>query len=306
MGVQIRENTSRIDISYGELITKNQINNVERLSNQASTDNRKVINWLSSRKEIEEKYGKSLGLTEITPSGHVRVVEVQGWDIALCSGTHVKSTAEIGLITILDKFRLKKGVERIEFTAGKQAYRSYNDSMKALKDTAQTLSTSISEVPVRVKNLLKERDKLKKVLSNLQDQLIEFHILKLQSEAPEFECFKLLIKELPPLDSQKLKKIAVKLTEKDPYQIVVLGTKTEKSAFLVGAIGEAAVRAGLDIGIQINNVARILKGGGGGNQKLAQAGGKAPEKINEALKLLTTNVKDKLHKAKKNIRKNGR
>ena len=70
-----------------------------------------------TRSEAEEAYGKALGLTEITPLGKVRVIEVEGWDVALCSGTHVSSTAEIGLVTILDRFRLKKGVERIEFLA---------------------------------------------------------------------------------------------------------------------------------------------------------------------------------------------
>ena len=294
MGVQIEEDASRIDISYGKPIPQSQLREIERLSNRVCLKSREVKTWLTTREETERTYGGQLGITETTPSGIVRVVEVEDWDVALCSGTHVRSTSEIGLINILDRFRLKKGVERIEFTAGKHAYHRYIEAMKTLNDVAQMLKASTTEVPVRVEHLLKEREDSKKELRGIMDQLVNLQTLQLLDQAEAVGEFRLLRKKLSRVDAQSLKRIASKLVEKDPFLVAVLGSDAGNRAFLVGAAGEEAVKKGINMAETIRGAAQLIEGSGGGHPRLAQAGGRAPERLEEALRHYTEEVSKKL------------
>lgn len=299
MGVEIREDTSRIDISHGEAIPKSKLREIERISNEVCLENREVKTWITTREEVEQIYGEQLGITEKTPSGMVRVVEVEGWDVALCSGTHVRSTNEIGLINILDRFRLKKGVERIEFTAGRHAYKRYGEAMEILTEVAQVLNASIAEVPVRVERLLKAREDLKKDLRKARDQLVEYQILQLLDQAKTHGEFRLLQKKLSAVDARTLKWIGSSLVEKDPYLIAILGSDAGGKVFLVGAAGDEAVKKGMDMAEMIRGAAKVIQGGGGGNPGLAQAGGNAPGKLEEALRLITVNVSARLRELDK-------
>ena len=133
MGVQLGSDRSHIDISYGEAIDYEQLHEIEKLANQICMKNIPVKISLSTREEAERLYGDRLGITDVTPYGNVRVVEVEDCDVALCCGTHVKSTAECTPIKMLGRSRLQKGVERVEFTAGEEAYIVYDKSMSMLE-----------------------------------------------------------------------------------------------------------------------------------------------------------------------------
>jgi alanyl-tRNA synthetase len=299
MGIQIKEDASRIDINYSKSIQWDEIMKIERLSNNVCFENRKVKIWYTNRDEAERTYGKRLGITQITPSGIVRIIEVDDWDVALCSGTHVKSTAEIGLISIIDRLKLTKGVERIEFTAGKHAYLRYNEAIKRLTELAQILKTSTTDVQIRVNNLLRERKELKKELNKIKEQLVEFHVFKLHNQSKPLGEFKILKEKLIDVDAQSLKRISSKLIEKDPFLIVILGSNIGNTVFLAGAAGINAVRKGIDMAEIIKKPAMIIKGSGGGNQRLAQAGGRIPDKLEESLCLFTREVSLKVNEFEK-------
>jgi len=275
MGVQIGEKRARIDISYGKPISPTQLLEIERLSNKICLENRKVKTWFTTREEAERRYGKELGVTEVTPSGTVRVVEIEGWDAALCCGTHVNSTAEIGLIKLLERFRLQKGVERIEFSAGEHAYQHFENAVRALSEIAQTLRTSKEEVVAQVNFLLEEKKLLKEELEKTRGELLEARALELLNQAKRVGEFALISKEVPSVDAQGLKRMAVSLANKNPQLIVVLGSKTSEKAFLVGAAGQKAVEKGVNMGDIIREAAKKIGGGGGGTAKIAQAGGRS-------------------------------
>lgn len=293
MGVQIKEDVSRIDISYGKPISPGQLREIERVSNRVCLENRRVKTWSTTRDEAERTYGKRLGLTEVTPSGTVRVVEVEGWDVALCCGTHVSSTAEIGLIKVLDRFRLQKGVERIEFTAGERAYKYYDDSMETLSALAQLLRSSTREVVSRVGLLIEERDRLKEDLKKVKDQLVEAKATELLGQGEAFGEFRLLVKELPEVGAQGLKRMASTLVKREPYLIVILGSAVEK-ACIIGAAGQKAVEKGINMAETIREAARVIKGGGGGTARIAQAGGRETSQLEKALRQYAEEVSRRL------------
>lgn len=294
MGVQIEEEKSRIDISYGKPIAASQLREMERLSNRVCLENRRVKTWHMTREEAERIYGKRLGITEVTPSGMVRVVEVEDWDVALCCGTHVGSTAEIGLIKILERFRLQKGVERIEFTVGEHAYKHYDNAMETLASLAQTLQSSAKDVLSRVNFLLKERDLLKEELEKLKNRQIETQAMELLNEAAAIGEFKLIVKNLPEVDAQALKRMAATLINKDPYLVVVFGSVVMGKACVVGAAGQKAVDGGINMAEMIGEAAKVIQGGGGGTPKIAQAGGRDASQLGQALNQCSDKVSARL------------
>lgn len=283
MGVQIGGKKSRIDVSYGKPISSSQLMEIERFSNKICLENRRVKTWFTTREEAEHIYGKKLSLTKVTPSGKVRVVEIDGWDVALCCGTHVNSTAEIGLIKILERFKLQKGVERIEFSTGPYAYENFESNVRTLSEVAQTLKISRKDIATRVKLLLEERNLLKEELKKVKNRLLETQVIELLNQAEQIGKFKLISKDILGVDAQSLKRMATVLTNRNPWLIAILGSKNADRAFIVGAAGQKIVEEGIDMGEVIRDVAKIIGGEGGGIAKIAQAGGKDISHLKQAL-----------------------
>ena len=271
---------------------------IENLANRIILENRPVKIFFMDRQEAEKTYGKSLGVTDVTPSGRVRVVEVEGWDVALCCGTHVSSTAEIGVIKILDRFRLKKGVERIEFAAGEYAYRYYEKAVKDLDEISKILKTSPAEALQQIEKLLEKKKELEEEVEKLKEKLAEAEATNLLKEVKPFGKFKFLSKEMENVEAKDLKRIAFSLTRKEPWLVLVLGSKKDDKAFIVGAAGEKAVEGGVEMNELMKGIAEMI-GGGGGTPRLAQAGGRRIEMFEKALSKYVENVISKLKELSK-------
>jgi len=282
MGVQLGSDISHIDISYGEAIDSEQTHEIEKLANQICMKNIPVrISW-STREEAERLYGDRLGITDVTPYGNVRVVEVEDCDVALCCGTHVKSTAECTPIKMLGRERLQKGVERVEFTAGQEAYAIYDKSMSMLEQMAKLLQVPTSEIYRKTSALISERAALQDGIRDLKIRLAESEALEMLKKAEAIGEFKIVVKLLPSLPVDGLKRIASTITRSDSCAIVMLASGDGKG-FLVGAAGEMALKGGIDMGRILKEVAERFGGRGGGATKIAQAGGIPTERMQRAL-----------------------
>ncbi len=245
MGVQLGSDKSHIDINYGEAIEQEQLHDIEKLANQICMKNAPVrISW-GTREEAERLYGDRLEITDVTPYGNVRVVEIEDCDVALCCGTHVKSTAECTPIKVLRRFRLQKGVERIEFTSGQEAYIIYDKSMSMLEQTARLLHVPTSEIYRKISALTQERKSLQDQIRDLMMASAENEALEMLKKAEVVGDFKIAVKWLPNFPIDGLKRIASIITSRDSYAIVMLAGGYEQG-YLVGVAGQAA----LDKGIQ--------------------------------------------------------
>ena len=283
MGVGIGDEFSRIDINYGKPITPEQLEKAESISNRICLENRKVKTWFTTREEAERLYGSKLGVTEVTPTGVVRVVEVDDWDVALCCGTHVSSTSEVGLIKIIERYRLQKGVERVEFTAGVPAYRRFEDAVRSMSSISRLLQVPVSEVEGRVKKLLEERRTLKERLEKILGELAELKAERMLLDAESIGEFRLVIREFRDLSPKEIRRMATYITSREPRAVVVLGSVYEGKPYLVCAAGERAVKVGINTAALAGGAAEIIKGRGGGAPKIAQAGGIDAKKLGEAL-----------------------
>jgi alanyl-tRNA synthetase len=282
MGVQLGSDRSHIDINYGEAIEYERMHEIEKLANQICMKNIPVkVSW-SSREEAERAYGDRLGITDVTPYGNVRVVEVEDCDVALCCGTHVKSTAECTPIKMLGRERLQKGVERVEFTVGQDAYIIYDKSIGMLDQIAKLLQVPASEIYRKISFLTSEREGLRDEIRDLKIRLAGSEALEMLRNAEAVGDVKIVVKSLPNLPVDGLKRIASTMTRHDSSAIVMLAGADEQG-YLVGAAGQTALNRGIDMGSILKEIAAHFGGRGGGANKIAQAGGIPPEHIQQAL-----------------------
>ena len=282
MGVQLGAEKSRIDVSYGKPISPDDFHAIERLANRICFENKPVRIWHDSRERVEQTYGDRLGITDVTPSGQVRVVEIDGWDVALCCGTHVRSTAEAGPVKLLDRFRQEKGVERIEFAVGPKAYEHFDKCDSMLGAISRLLNAPVENLFDRVANLVSERKKLKDELSRFRSENAEAQALQMIREAKVIGSLKYLVMKVPDADSTLLKMMTSVMVRTDPSLVAVLGSNNG-AARLVGAAGPTALSQGVNMVDMIGEAAKLLGGKGGGVSKIAEGAGPAVNRLGTAL-----------------------
>ncbi len=214
----------------------------------------------------------------------VRVIDFPGVSMELCGGTHVSNTAEIGLFKIIAETGVASGVRRIEAVAGAAVLDYLNVREAVVRDLSDRFKVKPEELPDRItalqtdlKATQKERDMLKAELAVLKsDQLVD--------QAESIGAVKVLVAELPNVDPEALKTAAERLLQKLGEGAVVLASVPEADKVsLVAAFSPAVVEKKLQAGKFIGAIAQLCGGGGGGRPNLAQAGGRDPSQLPEAL-----------------------
>ncbi|MDH6364046.1 alanyl-tRNA synthetase [Enterococcus sp. PF1-24] len=220
-----------------------------------------------------EKYGKE-----------VRVVNIGGWSIELCGGTHVANTEDIGIFKIISESGIGAGVRRIEAVTAKEAFEAYHEEEKMLKDVAQVIkSPQLKEVvnkteqlQAQLKDLQKENEKLAAKLANQQAGDIFQNIQTANGHS-------YIAAEVNVKDMNQLRQLADQWKQKALSDVLVLTTAQEGKVSLLAAMSASANEKGLKAGDLIKAIAPKVGGGGGGRPDMAQAGGKNPAGIPEAL-----------------------
>ncbi|BBE31096.1 alanyl-tRNA editing protein [Tepiditoga spiralis] len=166
-GFHMSKNYTTVDIDCSNL-SDEKIKNIEDLSNNIIQKHIEVEKILIEKSEIEKyKLRKPLS-SKVT--GKVRLIKIGDFDINPCGGFHVNNTAEIGLIKIINKEKIKGNLTRIYYVAGKRALNDYNYKNTLLKSLSINLTTSIESLNERIKSLLEEKKELKKDLKKLSEE----------------------------------------------------------------------------------------------------------------------------------------
>ena len=293
MGVDVHENWARIDVNYDAPITDEQLLRIEELSNKICLENRPVRIFYMDREEAERIYGDKLGVTEVTPGGRVRVVEIKDWDVALCSGTHVKSTAEIGMIKILERYKLEKGVQRIRLAAGLSAYKKFADIVSRAFRTARLLNASLEDFDVKLEALLKKHKELESRVKKISKRLIRYEAESLLQRAEKIGEYKLIAYKSSEFDPETARGIALEAVRKDPSSVMIIGCIADKP-YLIAVAGKNLVEHGLKMNEFIEDLRDILRGRGGGSPKIIQFVGESFSKLDDALIFLQTKIRSRV------------
>lgn len=227
-----------------------------------------------------EKYGSE-----------VRVIDFPGVSMELCGGTHVTNTAEIGLFKILSEGGIASGIRRIEAVAGAAAVSYLNARDTIVRELTSQLKVKPQELTDRIQTLQTDLRTTQKEVEDLRQRLA-----LLQAEALPTETINgvpILVGELGSTSAEALKSAAEHLLSKLGEGAVVLGSIPEADKVsLVAAFSTSVQKRGLKAGSFIGDIAKITGGGGGGRPNLAQAGGRQPEKLAEALQTAQRILRD--------------
>lgn len=274
----------RFDFSHFGQVNEDELERIETIVNEKVWEGIQVKTMYKSLQEAKamgamalfgEKYGET-----------VRVVQVGEYSLELCGGCHVGNTAEIGLFKIVSEGGIGAGVRRIEAVTAKNAYEHMNGKVEVLKASASLLKTNLQDVPYRIEQLqlqLKEKERENESFAAKLSQLEAGNIL---DEIEEVEGVPLLVKQVNVPDMNRLRQMADSLKEKLESGILVLAAVNNGKVNIVTSVSKDLVKEGYHAGNIVKEVATRCGGGGGGRPDMAQAGGKDPSKVTEALKIV--------------------
>lgn len=231
-----------------------------------------------------EKYGE-----------RVRTVNVPGFSLELCGGCHVRNTGEIGLFLVESERGVASGVRRIEAVTGDYALQEVRRQRAAYEELTQRLgirSGDFDQQIQKAEQLRQRQNELESEMKRLRMQLVS-GAPQAAEEEMTVEGIRVVAREVPPAPANELREIADALRSKLGSGVVVIGARGDGNVSLVAAVSKdltGRVRAG-DL---VKRLSPIVGGGGGGRPDFAQAGGKEPDKLPEALAAVKDAVREQL------------
>lgn len=200
----------------------------------------------------------------------------------LCGGCHVKQTGEIGLFKIVSESGIGSGIRRIEAVTGRHAYRYMEEKLALLDDAAALLKAKSDDVPKRIGTLLEQMRQSERELESLRARISRMEAESLIDQVKEVDGVRLLSARLD-MDIDSLRKTVDDMKARLKSAIILLGSVRDNKVLFVAAVTPDLVEKGYHAGKIVKQAAAYCGGGGGGRPDMAQAGGKDPSKLNEAL-----------------------
>ena len=292
-GSQVDAERLRFDFSHFEPITAEQLGQIEALVNTHIRCNHDVETNIMSQDEaiasgamalFGEKYGDS-----------VRVLDMGGFSIELCGGTHVHRTGDLGIFKIISETGVAAGVRRIEAVAGAKAYEWVEQGEEVLISIASLVKGKREDAVQKVEQLLAQNRKLEKELDRLKGKMASSQGSDLASQAEDISGIKVLAAKLEGADVKVLRETLDQLKNKLGDAAVVLAAVDGEKVSIVAGVSKSKTSI-IKAGDLVNVVAEKVGGRGGGRPDMAQAGGTKPEGLDEALKLVPDWVREQIGK----------
>ena len=272
----------RFDFTHFGQVTPEELIRMERIVNEKIWEALPVVTIetdIDSAKQMGamalfgEKYGQ-----------FVRVVNVSDWSIELCGGNHVSNTEEIGIFKIVAESGIGAGVRRIEAVTSKAAYELLENQEQILKQIASLVkapqykeaTTKVEQLQQQLREVQKENEALASKLANQQASDV-FKDIKVVNDV-KYIAAKVQVK-----DMNQLRQLADQWKQKAISDVLVLATENDDKVNLLAAVSPNGLEKGIKAGDLIKAIAPIVGGGGGGRPDMAQAGGKNPAGIPDAL-----------------------
>ncbi|MGG3940235.1 alanine--tRNA ligase [Peribacillus psychrosaccharolyticus] len=288
-GSLVQAERLRFDFSHFGQIQPEEIEQIENIVNEKIWQS---LNVNIDSKNIEE--AKAMGAMALFGEKYgkiVRVVQIGDYSLELCGGCHVPNTAVIGLFKIVSESGIGAGTRRIEAVTGAAAYKLMADQITTLKEAASMLKANPKDLPSRIETVLAEVKELHRENTSLSAKLGNIEASSLVTKATQINGVTVLSAKVQGVDMNNLRAMADDLKEKLGSAIIVLGSAQGDKVNLIAAVTKDYIAQGFHAGKVIKEVATRCGGGGGGRPDMAQAGGKDPEKLDDALNFVEEWVK---------------
>ena len=281
----------RFDFTHFQAVAPHELRQVEELVNRWIRANTPVcVEELSYDEAVKrgamalfgEKYGD-----------RVRVISVGDWSRELCGGTHVARSGDIGLFKVVSESSVASGVRRIEAVTGEAALELVHRMEDRLAAVAGLLKCRPHEVEQRIQKLQAQVKELEKRIRELSIKGGAQDLDAAVAQAPEVNGVKVVALELQGLDMKGLREAGDRVRDRLGSGVAVLASALDGKVSLVALVTKD-LTGRLHAGKIVGEVAKMVGGGGGGRPDMAQAGGKRPEKVGEALEKVAEIVRSHL------------
>jgi alanyl-tRNA synthetase len=283
----------RFDFTHPQAMTPEEIEKVEDWVNEAILENHGLTIVHQPRDEAIEE--GAMALFGETYGDTVRSVSI-GVDkrisFELCAGTHVNETGIIGPFLLISEGSVAAGIRRIEAFTGREALRMIRAQRASLQRLAGELGGTPDAVEERVEHLIEERDLLFSKIITVRKQSAFAALDQLIPE--DVDGISLLTGQIPEADPEILRDLADRFRANHSNCVVVLASVSDEKPLIVAAISPDLVERDFHAGELVQTIAKIIGGGGGGKPSLAQAGGKDPARVEEALGAVKTWLQERL------------
>ena len=282
----------RFDFAHFQSMTAEELEKVEEIVNKEIQAALPVVTEVMSVDEAKkagamalfgEKYGEE-----------VRVVSMGDFSKELCGGTHVSNTGVITTFKIISESGIAAGVRRIEALTGDGVFAYYKEIEKKQAEIAAMLKTSPAEIEEKIAHLQAEVKALHSENESLKAKMAQEAVGDVLNQVQDVKGVKLLAVSLTDVDMNGLRDLGDQLKEKLGEGVVVLASVAGGKVSLLAMVTEQAQKAGAHAGNLIKGMAAIVGGGGGGRPNMAQAGGKNPDKVPEALEAAANILADQI------------
>lgn len=271
----------RFDFSHSSAMTKEELEKTERIVNEQIGLSLPVVTQIMSIEDAKKTgamalFGEKYGET-------VRVVKMGEFSTELCGGTHVGNTGEVRLFKILSESGVAAGVRRIEALTGNGVMEYYAKMEQELTEAAAIVKTAPTELLARLSHLMAELKALHSENESLKSKAAKDALGDVMDQVQEVKGVKLLAAKVAGVDMNGLRELGDQLKEKLVEGVVVLLSENEGKVSLIAMATDGAMAKGAHAGNLIKGIAGIVGGGGGGRPNMAQAGGKNPAGMDEAI-----------------------
>ena len=279
---------TRFDFSHFSAMTAEELKRVEDIVNE------KINEAIEVRTDImtvdEAKKTGAMALFGEKYGEKVRVVSMGDFSKEFCGGTHVKNTSDIKVFKILSESGVAAGVRRIEAITGDNVFAYYSNMEKELEEAAKVVKSTPANLKDRLEHLMAEMKALQSENESLKSKAAKDALGDVMDQVVDVNGIKLLATSVDGVDMNGLRDLGDSLKEKLGEGVIVLASSNEGKVNLVAMATDAAIKSGAHAGNLIKAIASKVGGGGGGRPNMAQAGGKNPAGIPDAI----ASVKDAL------------
>ena len=284
----------RFDFAHFQAMTPEEIEKTEALVNEQIQAGLSVITDVM---DVEEaKKSGAMALFGEKYDQKVRVVSMGDFSKELCGGTHVSNTSSIMLFKILSESGIAAGVRRIEALTGNAVLEYYKKQEALLQEASKALKANSGEILEKIAHLQEEVKTLQSENESLKSKMAQGSLGNVMDKVVEVDGVKLLAAKVEGVDMNGLRDLGDSLKEKLGEGVVLLAAVNGGKVNLLAMVTESAQKAGAHAGNLVKAAAAIVGGGGGGRPNMAQAGGKNPEKADEAVEAAAEILKGQLSK----------
>ena len=279
----------RFDFSHVSQLTREELLAVQSLSNDRVRANLAVSSHETSFSEavrqgalafFGDRYGDVVRIVTMSEeNGH----DGSRFSMEVCGGTHVSATGQVGTLVVLGESGIGGGMRRIEALTGRAAEELFVEQSGRLERLAHRLQTPVVDLETRLDAFMEETGELRRRLADLERSSLRAEAEALLQRVAEIEGVKVVVGRTSAGTPDGMREMGDFLRDKLGSVAIVLGTVSEGGPVLVAMVTQDLVERGVNAATIARDTAKIMGGGGGGRPDMAQAGGRQPEKLDEAL-----------------------